>query len=32
MEEYLTKAIVYPGNIFLGVFVFSEIQMVMTNW
>ena len=32
MEEYLTKDIVYPGNIFLGVFVFSEIEMVMTNW
>ena len=32
MEEYLTKDIVYPGNIFLGVFVFSEIEMVITNW
>ena len=32
MEEYLTKDIVYPGKIFLGVFVFSKIEMVMTNW
>ena len=28
MEEFLTKEIVSTGDIFLGAFVFSEIQMV----
>ena len=28
MEEFLTEEIVSTGDIFLGAFVFSEIQMV----
>ena len=34
MEEYLTKDIVfrYLEIFVLGVFVFSEIEMVMINW
>ena len=32
MEEFLTKQIVSTGDIFLGVLVFSEIEVVTINW
>ena len=32
MEEFLTKEIVSTGDIRLGAFVFSKIQMSMINW
>ena len=32
MEEFLTKDIVFTGDICFNVFVFSETEMAMITW